>query len=274
LKSRFRAEIRQRTFITACSRILAASLTFAVLCGLTAEPSLAKHKDKEEKTEQSAPPEVVRPSAAALASQKLLKTMKTPFTVSQPGEDRSSQDDPLSSLTLSAAETRPHRLSLSERLVPPQLFLPGHMILGKTVEFTVKGKPGSWAALAMADKNSGAKPILGRTIRLGPDRKVVGLGQIPSSGILVLSVDTPIEGDLIGDCLYFEAATWSKPDMSDTEIASVVPSESQPSALNGVLIAADNLDKKKKGIRLVPDSVSPIMSQQRSGTAGLESGKP
>jgi hypothetical protein len=56
-------------------------------------------------------------------------------------------------------------------------------------------------------------------IRLGSDRKVVAIGQIPESGILVLNIETPIEGDLIGLSLYFEAATWSQSDMSDVEIA-------------------------------------------------------
>ena len=123
------------------------------------------------------------------------------------------------------------------------------MILGKTVEFTVKGKPGSYAALALADKDTGAKPICGHKLRLGADRKVVAAVEIPASGTATISVDTPIEGDLIGLCLYFEAAVWSKPDFSDVEIANVVPSERQESAPNGVLIAADTI-VKKKGIKI------------------------
>jgi hypothetical protein len=209
---------------------------------------------------------------------KALKTLKTPFSTSESESPEAKADDPMSNLKLTSEQadlSQPRRLNFGRRLVPSQLFLPGRMILGKMAEFTIKGKPGSWAALAMADKDTGAKPILGHKIRLGPDRKVVAAGQIPESGLLSLDIGTPIEGDLIGEHLYFEAALWSKPDMSDLEIAAVVPSESQPDALNGVQIAADTSDKKKRGIRIVPASGTSIMSKQGNADAfGLESGKP
>lgn len=215
-------------------------------------------------------PEVPAPSAAALESQKLIKTVKTPFGATATAESTAASPDDLSSMTLSLPSSQ--RLSLAERLVPPQLCLPGHMTLGKTAEFTVKGKPGSYVALAMADKNTGAKPIYGHNVRLGSDRKVVGLVQIPDSGVAVISVDTPIEGDLIGQCLYFEAALWSKSDMSDLEIARVVPSEA-PESVNGVPIAGQ-LTEKKKGIKIVPEGAAPILTRQHAGTVGLDSGKP
>lgn len=220
-----------------------------------------------------APPEAVVQSEAALDSQKLLKTLKTPFGATKTEQAAAVVEDNLSSFTLSLPATSTNRRrSLAERLVPPQLCLPGHMTIGKTVEFTVKGKPGMYVALAKSDKNTGAKPIQGHTLRLGPDRKVVGAVEMPPSGVAVISVDTPIEGDLVGQCLYFEAALWSKSDMSDLEIASVVPSEA-PESVNGVPIVGQ-LTEKKKGIKIVPDGAAPILTRQHAGTAGLDSGKP
>src|SRR5262249_8379515 len=131
----------------------------------------------------------------------------------------------------------PHR-SLSDRLIQSKLYLPGRLVIGRTAEFTIKGRPGYFVALAMADKDSGAKPVYGRSLRLGPDRKLVSLGRIPEDGILHLVIDTPVEGDLIGLPLFFEAAIWSKPDFSDLEIASPVTSEGQVGVKNGVIVAA------------------------------------
>ena len=243
--------------------------------GADAKDKGGKEKAAAEK-QAAAESEQPGPSAAAIESQKLLKTIKTPFGSNQPGDSadltNDGSADPLSLLALSPQGDGTRRLILNQRLNPPQLFLPGHMMLGKTVEFTVKGKPGSYAALAMADKDSGAKPICGHKLRLGADRKIVGAVQIPASGMATISVDTPIEGDLIGLCLYFEAAVWSKADFSDVELANVVPSEVQESAPNGVLIAADTI-AKKKGIKIGAGSTSPLSSLQHPGT-GIDSGKP
>ncbi len=159
---------------------------------------------------------------------------------------------------------RSSRLSLQDRLVPSRLYLPGRMVLGKLAEFTIKGKPGSSVAIAMADRNSGAKPINGVPIRLGPDRKVVAIGKIPDNGVLTLTVETPIQGDLIGQFLYFEAALWTKDDMSDTQIASTVTSETEGAAGNGVVIAQEVTHKRGiHGIHIVPDAAIPLT--QRSG---------
>ena len=87
---------------------------------------------------------------------------------------------------------------LSDQLLDSRLYLPGRLILGKPAEFTVKGRRGSYVALAMADKPTGAKPIYGHRLRLGADRKVVSVGQIPETGVLTLVIDTPLQGDLIG----------------------------------------------------------------------------
>src|SRR5215475_10923522 len=107
----------------------------------------------------------------------------------------------------------------------------------------------------MADKDTGAKPICGHQIRLGPDRNAVAIGKIPESGLLLLLVETPIEGDLIGDCLYFEAALWSKPDFSDLIVATTVPCQMQSGkSENGVVVASEIPAAKQHGIKIGPDA--------------------
>jgi len=196
----------------------------------------------------------------------LLKTMATPF-----GSPLSSSENTggLAPLSLRTTPTK----NLASRLVPARVYLPGRMVIGQTEEFIIKGRAGQWAALAMADKNAGAKPIYGHSLHLGPDRKLVSLGQIPESGVLPLVIDTPIQGDLIGSQLYFEAALWSKPDFSDMELAAPVPSESTGPAAdypNGIVVAGEV--EKKKGIRIVPDGMAPTLSMPHA--QGIDSGRP
>ena len=196
----------------------------------------------------------------------MLKTVPTPFGSSQ------QQTEPLNELSpMNIRSESPSTRSLANRLLPPRLYLPGRMVLGQTAEFIIKGRPGSWAALAMADKNSGAKAIYGHELHLGSDRKLVSLGQIPEGGVLSLVIDTPIQGDLIGDCWYFEAAVWTKPDFSDLELAAPVQSETtaqrSPHA-NGVAVSAE--PEHKRGMRFVPDVALPLQMQSKS----LDSGRP
>jgi hypothetical protein len=155
------------------------------------------------------------------------------------------------------------------------MYLPGRMVLGQPAEFIIKGRPGSWVAIAMADKNSGAKPVYGHDLRLGSDRKLVTLGQIPEGGVLSLSIETPIQGDLIGQCLYFEAAVWSQPDFSDMELAQPIPSESSQvtpnnDKHNGVLIAGEPVHKR--GLRIVPDGTVSLPTIGPNST--IDSGRP
>lgn len=235
----------------------------------------------------------------------LLKTMKTPFSFAS----RSSGGDDHDQLQPLSLQSRLNR-TLASRLLPPRLYLPGRMVLGEPAEFIIKGRPGSWAALAMADRDSGASPIQGHEIHLGADRKLVSLGQIPEGGVLSLVIDTPIQGDLIGQQLYFEAVVWSKPDFSDLEVAAPVPSEkegdganvivqplakqtsdkktstaataaagsaatnvlpSTPPKLNGVTVAAET--EHKRGIRIVPDGMVPVQSLHANSSA-IDSGRP
>lgn len=211
----------------------------------------------------------------------LLKTFPTPFTIAPETASASGQAGaglfgPIGISEDAASRsnyTSPMRRSLSEKLVPSRLYLPGRMVIGKTAEFIVKGKPGSHVAIAMADKNGGAKPVLGRAIRLGADRRLVTLGTIPDTGVLGLYIETPIQGDLIGQKLYFEAALWTKKDMSDIEIAATVPSESESSTDNSVLVGAEFTPKR--GIRIVQDNAVPMSQRDASSTAAtLGSGKP
>ncbi len=186
----------------------------------------------------------------------LLKTMATPF-----GSPQRSQ---VQQNSLSPLAFKPRSLSnLSSRLLPARLYLPGRMVIGQTCEFIIKGKAGQWAALAMADRDTGAKPIYGHEIKLGSDRKLVSVGEIPESGVLSLIIDTPVQGDLIGQQLYFEAALWSRPDFSDLELATPVPSETTGDPTkrgNGVVMAGEL--SKKRGIRIVPAGMVPYTQQQ------------
>jgi hypothetical protein len=196
----------------------------------------------------------------------LVKTLPTPFGSSN--GDTGSSEKALAPMTIHSAAAR----SLSSRLLPSRLYLPGRMVIGSTCEFIIKGKPGSWAALAMADRDSGAKPVYGHALHLGADRKVVSVGQIPESGVLSLVIDTPIQGDLIGQPWYFEAAIWARPDFSDLEMATPVPSETTGLGgfNNGVLVAGE--PDKKRGIRIVPDAT--MQMQQVQGKTSLDSGRP
>lgn len=199
--------------------------------------------------------------------QTILRTTPTPFGGGSgiKAKEEAATDVGLGSpLSLTR---RSSRLSLADRLVPSRLYLPGRMVLGKVAEFTIKGKPGSSVAIAMADRNTGAKPINGNPIRLGPDRKVVAIGKIPESGVLTLTVETPVQGDLIGQFLYFEAALWTKEDMSDAQIASTVTSETEGAPGNGVVIAQEVTHKR--GIHIVPDAAVPLT--QRSQGLGINS---
>jgi len=192
-----------------------------------------------------------------------LKTVATPFGAA--GEGEKQQPDSITApISISGdASAMPRHLSLADRLVPARLFLPGRMVLGKSAEFVIKGRPGGMVALAMADKDSGARPIMGHPVHLGADRKMVSMGKIPESGVLSLWVETPIEGDLVGSCLYFSAVVWSKPDFSDAQVAAPVSAETQGNAQNGVMIAEEV--GKKRGVRIVPDSAMPMTVRQSGG---------
>lgn len=215
----------------------------------------------------------------------LLKTMKTPFSGSslenaarRQEEVRQSiiqprGDSPLGTISLaprSKSASLSSRLSLSRKLVPARIYLPERMTIGKSAKFVIKGKAGSKVALAMADRDSGSKPVMGHKVRLGPDRKVVAVGKIPESGILEIYIGTPIEGDLIGQQLFFEAAIWQEEDMRDTAFAETVAANSEIGAKNGVFMAGDL--PQKKGIRIVPDSAIPL--SQRTQGASLSTGQP
>jgi hypothetical protein len=207
----------------------------------------------------------------------LLKTQPTPFTRSATSSDQSNSSVLSLQSTNEAAQggespiRRMGHRSLADRLVQSRVYLPGRMVLGKPASFVIHGKPGWHAALAMADKDAGAKPIFGHPIHLGPDRKLVAVGVIPESGVLELTIETPIQGDLIGSNLFFEAALWSAPDFSDCVLATPITSEGQEGVKNGVLVAADI--EVKKGVQIVPDGGIPLM--QRQGAAHtLDSGRP
>ncbi|CAN5494147.1 hypothetical protein BH10CYA1_BH10CYA1_24400 [soil metagenome] len=215
---------------------------------------------------------VVPAQAEEYGPPNLLKTMKTPFGIAGKEEPQARNSSELAPIGISGSNSR--HLSLTQRLVPTRLYLPGRMVLGRSCEFTVKAKPQSWVALAMADKSSGSKPVMGHPVKLGSDRKLVALGQVPDTGVINLNVETPIQGDLVGQSLYFEAAIWSKPDFSDLEFATAVRYEGQSKENdNGVLIAAEG--DTKKGIKIVPNTapLSPLLNSSGS-SLGNNIGRP
>lgn len=181
------------------------------------------------------------------------QAIKTPFNTSEKSDDQNLGAD--GSITISNAP--PGRRSIADRLTKSRLYLPERMVLGRIAEFTVKAKPGTWVAIAMADKDAGSKPVVGHALRLGADRKVVGTMKVPESGLATLTVECPVEGDLVGSYLYFEAATWSDEKMRDVEIAQCVSTDnSKPNGFNGVLIEPQF--EAKKGVRIIPTSVGPF----------------
>jgi len=193
-------------------------------------------------------------SLAALAEDEepygppnLLKTFPNPFSSGIHGSDESGAVEELGMIELSATGRQPRR-SLNERLSGPRLFLPDRMVLGKAAEFLIKGPPGSFMSIAMADKNKGAKPIVGHPLRLGADRKVVAIGKIPEAGVVSAFVEAPIQGDLVGNSLYFEAAVWSKPDFSDLTMCSCVTPLHTGSDQNGVVVLEEMDPAKKPGV--------------------------
>lgn len=183
-------------------------------------------------------------------------SMKLPMA---PALEAAPEEKPqLMPIAISRLSSRLSTSSLSERLVQAKIYLPDHMVLGKNAEFTLRGKPGQLVALAMADKDSGATPIYGHKIRLGSDRRVVAIGTIDNDGSTKLSVMTPIQGDLVGQYLYFEAALWMKPDFSDLVIATPVALSENTEVVNGVLVAADVEKKKRLKFLPTPTTVKPL----------------
>jgi hypothetical protein len=244
------------------------------------KPEKGEKKEKKEKKVELTEEDIEAEKAfnehqAALQAQ--LKEIKTPFGSAGDSieEEKPQATAPMTLPANSMRRTLGGR-SLSDRLLAPRLYLPGRLIMGHPAEFTIKGRPGHWAALAMADRDSGAKPIGGHTVRLGPDRKVVALGKIPASGVLALKMYSPVAGDLVGQSLYFEAAIWAEGDLSRVEFAQTVTSEggtnTSSSATNAVMVASEG--DRKRGVRIVPDSAVPMFQRANTGNVTLDSGKP
>ena len=191
------------------------------------------------------------PIADTYGPVNLSKTLKTPFNSHIQFNNATNTID--QSITLNSVIT--HRNLVSNT----RLYLPGTIFIGRVADFIIKARPGAYVALAMADRDSGASTILGNKIRLGVDRKVVGVGVVPSSGVYNLAVEIPIEGDLIGQYLYFVAVSWTKPDFSDLEIAEPITAEKVPLPhFNGVIVQ-NLVEEAKKGIKFVPDKQAGIM---------------
>jgi|AGTN01.3.fsa_nt_gi hypothetical protein len=196
-----------------------------------------------------------------------LKVWKNPFGSSSGPSPKESSGDDDNLITLKPSRSLTPAQMLSRRLISSKLYLPERILIGESSKFTVKGPPNWRVAIAMADKDEGAKPVNNHKLRLGADRKVVAVGKIPPTGVLELYVATPIQGDLIGTYLFFEAAIWSKDDLSDTQLAETVPPViSKNPHGNGVQIAA--LTEKKRGLRFLPDASIQTSPSPNSLTSG------
>ncbi len=212
----------------------------------------------------------------------LLRTMKTPFGAKAAGvaDDVAENQLSLGAISLnpggnsgSALSRRLGRNSLSTRLIPPKLYMPERPQLGEPARFTVEGKAGSKVAIAMAESNKGAQPINGHELKLGADRLVVAVGKIPASGVVELVIGTPIQGDLIGEKLFFEAAVWSMDDLSDAAIARPVSAAGATVRDNGVEVAAAPI-QAKRGVRFVPEAAIPMNQRRSKGGSSLDTGQP
>ena len=125
-------------------------------------------KEKKEKVVELTEEEIEEEKAYAehqAKLQALLKEVKTPFG-NQSAETEEQKADLAAPMTLPATSRRTFGRSLSDRLLASRLYLPGRLVIGHPAEFTIKGRPGYWVALAMADRDTGAKPIGGHTVRL------------------------------------------------------------------------------------------------------------
>jgi hypothetical protein len=212
-------------------------------------------------------------SEVVYGPENLLKALPTPFTTTLAEEKQNSAPDSqpisLTPIAISAKAVNLNRNSLQARFHGPKLFLPSRMSLGESSEFTVKGNPGSYVAVAMSEDNKGAKPIFGHKLRLGADRKLVAVGIIPETGMLSLFVETPIQGDLVDASLYFEGAVWSKSDFSDLQMASMISTTKDSLDENGVIVVGQQEGKKQRAV--IFDAPGPISTKP---IGGLSSGKP
>jgi hypothetical protein len=196
--------------------------------------------------------------------------MPTPFTTGSAGTDSDSTGGSESFAPIGFSNSLiSKRNLLSERFHGPKLFLPPRLVLGECSEFIVQGPPGFYVAIAMADKDSGAKPVCGHELKLGSDRKLVGVNKISDQGIASIFVEAPIQGDLVGSSLYFEAVVWSKADFSDMQLASTVSPQKETSGENGVIVC-EQPNEKKPG--LINIGTSESMSMKTVGA--MSSGRP
>jgi hypothetical protein len=191
------------------------------------------------------PLSIARADEEACGPTNLLQTLKTPFGSASSQEKGAAAADEINLEPIAINQSSlASRLGLKGRLNAPSLFLPDRLTMGKSSDFSIKGAAGSYIAIAMADKNSGAKPIYGQKLRLGADRKVVAVGQIPPSGVLTLCIETPIQGDMVDSSFFFEAAVWSKPDFSDLQMAHTVAVQKNGADENGAIVSEEVEHKK------------------------------
>lgn len=115
----------------------------------------------------------------------------------------------------------------------PKLYLPSKMVIGTDTIFKITGNPGSKVSLAISNTNNGSKPLFGNKLRLGKTEMTLE-GIIPATGILELKLNAPMDKSLVDQVKYFEAATWSKEDYNDLQVATTISPSGKETFKNSV----------------------------------------
>lgn len=124
------------------------------------------------------------------------------------------------------------QLNVSDK---PSVYFPSKLIIGQENIFTVKGKPGCKVSLAVSDSNRGAKPLMGKTLRLGETEQTLE-AVIPATGAVEVKYTLPEDPALVNRVKYIEVAIWSNEDFSDMEIATTISPTGRETRNNGISI--------------------------------------
>lgn len=129
----------------------------------------------------------------------------------------------------------------------PVVYKPSKLTQGTKTKFIIKAEPGSHVSLVTSDENRGAPIFYGHKLRLGqlinPHEGTVG-----EKGILEIEIPMPVQKELTGKLLFFEALVWKKPDYSDLKVAKIMGIDGQESDINGVMILDPPKNQSMPGI--------------------------
>jgi len=133
------------------------------------------------------------------------------------------------------------------KLGSPSVYKPSKLIIGTSTKFIIKAEPNTHVSLVTSDENQGAAFINGNRLRLGeinnPHESITN-----NNGVAEISITLPLEKELIGRIMYFEALIWKNPDHSDIEVAKVMGIDGREAANNAVIITAPAKNVSGPGI--------------------------